>query len=87
MSKAGTKRPVFWDAIEWVVFNDDLEETSLEKIQGTLTVGLVADMFGRSADLVARYVAAWRQLLNGGEPVNRERILKRAFSMKPTEEN
>ena len=35
-------------AVEWIAFNDDPAEMDLENIKGTISVGLVADIFSKS---------------------------------------
>ncbi len=48
-------------AIEWIAMNDEPAETSdAEAIAGLVTVALVADLFGKSPEEIARRVLRYR---------------------------
>lgn len=55
-------RRSYQDAIDWIAHNDDPDETDVETVRGTLTVGLVADLFGTSTSVVANDVVLARML-------------------------
>lgn len=48
------------DAVRWIARNDDPGETDAETVQFNVTVGLVADVFGKACLDVARDVVTAR---------------------------
>lgn len=44
------------DAVEWIAFNATNDETTVEDLTGDMLTALVADIFGKERDLVARSV-------------------------------
>lgn len=57
------KRPCYMEAIEWIAYNDgpgDADATDVGRLSGTISVALVADMFGIDQDSVARAVVRYR---------------------------
>lgn len=46
------KRPSYKAALEWIALNDDTEFLNDEHGQPSVTLLLVADLFGKSVDLV-----------------------------------
>ncbi len=62
VSKLG-KRASYRDAVDFIAQNDDAEELDPESVTGSLTVVLVASIFGTDAEHVARDVVRLRKQL------------------------
>lgn len=54
------KRPGYRFGVEWIALNDDPDVTDEEMILGTLTVGMLADLFGVTQERVAADVVRYR---------------------------
>lgn len=55
------KRPTYVQALLWVALEDDPTELDEEQIRSTLTVGLVADLFGVTTEQVSKSVVLIRR--------------------------
>lgn len=71
MSKARHKVPGYREAVAWVALNDnagDREAYDVQSLHGYVTVGMVADLFGRDQLKVAYDVVKYRIALNKSTP-------------------
>lgn len=50
-------------AIEWIATEDEPETLDLEVVEGFITVALIADMFDKETEVVARAVVRKRKQL------------------------
>jgi hypothetical protein len=62
------KRPSYKKAVEHVALNDDPVELDPEVVAGTISVGLVADLFGVDVDVVAADVVRLRIRVGSSPP-------------------
>jgi hypothetical protein len=46
--------------VEWIALNDDPADNGLENVTGLISVCLLADLFGKSAEAVAHDVRRYR---------------------------
>lgn len=55
------KRPTYKAAIEFITFNDEPGDLDAESVSSMISVGLVAELFGKSTAEVATSVVALRR--------------------------
>ncbi len=55
------KRPSYRGSVEFIALNDDPSCTDLDDVRGSLTVGLLADQYGKETEDVAKDVIAFRE--------------------------
>lgn len=60
------KRPSYRMAVEWAALNDESAATDPEEVAGTISVCLVADIFGLDVARVVRDVLRVRARVFGG---------------------
>lgn len=72
-----TMPPKYATAVEWIAVNDEPMELDLEGVQGYISVLLVADVFGKEAEDVAKDVISLRK---GAPPSRLYRHLKHDWS-------
>lgn len=56
MVRTAFKRASFTQAVKWIAFNDEPGEKDEQQIADSVTVMLIADIFGRPAQEVGRRV-------------------------------
>ena len=54
------KRPSYRAAVQWIADNDETAETDVRELALLISVSLVADLFGKHVDDVAKDVARAR---------------------------
>lgn len=58
-------RPSLMEAVRWIAYNDDAAELNRDNVEKSVTVGMVADLFGKSIPEIARHVVIIRKANNG----------------------
>jgi len=53
--------PRYTDAIEWIALNDEPTYLEVDAIKSLISVCLVADLFGKTTELVASDVSLYRR--------------------------
>ncbi len=53
-------KPTYKSAIEWVAFNDDVEQTDVDVISEQMTVVFISDIFGVDTSKIARDILELR---------------------------
>lgn len=61
-------RPSLKAAIEWVALNDDPSEMDQEVVIETITVGMLADLYGKTTSEISRRIVKIRREENAREP-------------------
>ena len=55
-----TKRASYRKAVEWVALNDEPEITSADDMSYMISISLIASIFGKTSDEVAKAVIRYR---------------------------
>ena len=55
------KRRGYRFGVEWIALNDECSERDIEMIESLISVALLADLFGKTTEEVARDVLRYRE--------------------------
>ena len=73
------RKAAYWtDAAQWIADNDDPSDMDALAIAGTVTVLMVADIFGKSADEIAKHIVTLRAIQT--KPTDEVQHLRRVIA-------
>lgn len=61
MNTKKSKRASFREGVAWIAWNDEPDERDPENVAGFISTGLLADLFGKDAEDVAKTIVRFRE--------------------------